>query len=236
MDFGSFLGTATLSSGQATFSTSALTRGNHAITASYSGDANFLTSTSTAYGEPVNKGATMTLVGSSPNPSLAGQAVTFTATVSVNSLAAGTPTGSVTFKEGSTVLGSGQLTLVGAMAQATFTTAALGVGSHTITAAYAGDNNFLASSGDDSATPQVINSASAAIGTPLQGSKVTPTREASPHSAASIKASAMAGLSAADVDRFYASFPSWETGVPLSAAQHKLPSAEPDWLGPVLAS
>ena len=42
------LGTATLSSAQATFSTSTLTVGTHSITIAYSGDANFLPSTSSA--------------------------------------------------------------------------------------------------------------------------------------------------------------------------------------------
>src|SRR5262249_13708684 len=55
---------ATLSGGQATFSTSSLSKGNHAITASYSGDANFITSTSIAYGERVKNGATTTVISS----------------------------------------------------------------------------------------------------------------------------------------------------------------------------
>jgi hypothetical protein len=57
--------------------------------------------------------------------------------------AAGTPIGTVTFKEGATVLGTG--TLSGG--QATFATSALSAGSHTITAAYSGDADFLYSSG-----------------------------------------------------------------------------------------
>jgi uncharacterized repeat protein (TIGR01451 family) len=68
---------------------------------------------------------------SSPNPSLAGQSVTFTATVSGS-----TPTGIVTFKDGATALGTGTLNGSGV---ATFATAALTSGSHAFTAAYGGD-------------------------------------------------------------------------------------------------
>jgi len=42
-------------------------------------------------------------------------------------------------------------------AQATFSTTSLSVGSHTVSAFYSGDGNFLGSSGNDSANPQVVN-------------------------------------------------------------------------------
>jgi len=74
-------------------------------------------------------GTTITLA-SSAEPSVYGQSVTFTAT-----LAAAAPTGSVTFRDGATVLGSAPLSGV----SANFTTTALGVGAHSITAQYAGD-------------------------------------------------------------------------------------------------
>jgi hypothetical protein len=74
---------------------------------------------------------------SSLNPSNFGQSVTFTATVTGVS-----PTGTVTFKDGGTVLGTGTLNANG---QATFTTSSLSVGSHSITAAYGGDANNVAS-------------------------------------------------------------------------------------------
>jgi uncharacterized repeat protein (TIGR01451 family) len=75
-------------------------------------------------------GTTATGLVSSANPSSGGQAVTFTATVTGLS-----PTGIVTFKDGSTVLGTGTL----ASGVASFTTSSLSVGSHSITAVYAGD-------------------------------------------------------------------------------------------------
>ena len=79
---------------------------------------------------------TTTTVTSSDNPSLAGHSVTFTITVAGT---AGTPTGSVTLKDGANTL-AGPLTLDGS-GQATYTTSALAVGTHPITAEYAGDSS-----------------------------------------------------------------------------------------------
>jgi hypothetical protein len=92
----------------------------------------------------VSKQPTNVTVTSNINPSSPGQAVTFTATVTT---ANGTfPTdGTVTFKEGATVL-SGPTTIVNG--QASFTTSALSLGSHTITADYASTSgNFASASG-----------------------------------------------------------------------------------------
>ena len=75
-------------------------------------------------------------LGSSANPSPLTDSVTFTATVS-SSL--GTPSGTVDFYDGATLLGSGTL----ASGIATNTTSALIAGSHSITAVYAGDSNFV---------------------------------------------------------------------------------------------
>ena len=55
----------------------------------------------------------------SPSPSVFGQAVTLTATVIAVAPGAGTPAGSVTFRDGTTVLGTGTLSSGGV---ATFTT------------------------------------------------------------------------------------------------------------------
>ncbi len=65
-----------------------------------------------------------------------GDAVTFTATVTVSG---GPATGTVTFKDGATVLGTGTLDGAG---QATFATSTLAVASHSITATYGGDATF----------------------------------------------------------------------------------------------
>ena len=95
-----------------------------------------------------NQGATTTAVSSSANPSVFGQSVTFTATVSSTS---GTPSGTVTFKDGATTLGTG--TLSGGAA--TYSTSSLSVSGHTITAVYGGDTNFTGST--SSGLTQTVN-------------------------------------------------------------------------------
>src|SRR2546425_2990603 len=144
-----------LSAGVATFSTGALSVGTHSITAAYLGDGNFLTSTSTAVSQVVNKAATSTSLTSSANPSVFGQSVTFTATVAAVSPGAGTPTGAVNFLDGATVIGTGTLN---AARTATFSTGALSVATHSFTATYLGDGNFLTST--SGAVSQVVNKAS----------------------------------------------------------------------------
>jgi len=101
---------------------------------------------------------TGTSVISSANPSVFGQSVTFTATVTAPDGGVGTPTGTVTFYDGSTSIGTGT---VNGSGQATLTTSSLSVGKHTITAHYGGDSNFNASSGStEQAVTQTVNKAS----------------------------------------------------------------------------
>ena len=131
-------------SAQATLSTSGLSVGSHSISAVYGSDSNFNGSTSSTLTQVVNKANTTTTVVSSLNPSILGQVVTLTATVSAILPGAGTQTGTVTFKDGSTVLGTGVLSAAGV---ATFLTSSLSVGPHVITAVYGGDLNFNTSTG-----------------------------------------------------------------------------------------
>ena len=134
------LGTGTLNaSGRAAFTTATLTAGSHAITAVYAGDPNFAGSASAVLSQAVGAASSATALSSSPNPSGFGQSVTFTATVAGSG---GTPTGTVTFKEGAATLGSAALDGSG---RAAFSTAALAVGDHAITAAYGGDAGFAPS-------------------------------------------------------------------------------------------
>jgi Bacterial Ig-like domain (group 3) len=143
---------ATVSGGVATFSTTLLTQGTHPITAVYSGDVNNATSTSPLVNQVVNAappGATTTAVISSLNPSVFGQSVTFTATVTGNS-----PTGTVQFKDGAGTLGA-PVTLSGGVAA--FTTSALSVGTHPITAVYSSDASNAASTSPP--LNQVVNAA-----------------------------------------------------------------------------
>src|SRR5207302_1210403 len=86
-----------------------------------------------------------TVVVSSVNPTVWGQNVTFTATVTGSS--AGNPTGGVTFSDNGTSVGQGTLTTTAGTTTASFSTSSLTAGSHTITASYGGDTTFTASSG-----------------------------------------------------------------------------------------
>jgi len=113
------------------------TAGVKTLTATYSGDTNFNSSSGTA-SHTVNRANTTTTLNSSPNPSLYGQEVTLTATVIGGTTGMGIPTGTVTFRDGTAVLGS--TTLSGGIA--TLTTSSLEPGSRLITAEYGGDEIF----------------------------------------------------------------------------------------------
>lgn len=130
------LGSATLTGGVATFSTTALAVGTHSIAAAYYGDANNATSGSAILTQTVNANATTTGLASSVNPSLAGASVTFNAVVTPASA-----TGTLQFLDGTTVLSTATLTGGAAL----FSTTSLVQGRHSITAVYSGDANNAAS-------------------------------------------------------------------------------------------
>ena len=165
------------SSGVATWSTAALPQGLNAITATYSGHAarQINTSTSNVVNQDV-LAATSTTVQSSPNPSSFGVPVTFTATVTPNAAAAAT--GVVSFLDGTSQIGTANL--VGATNQATFTTASLAAGAHSITAAYQGSASYAASTSPaisetvNKTTPTITWATPAAIpyGTPLSATQL----------------------------------------------------------------
>jgi hypothetical protein len=104
----------------------------------------------------VMQSTTSTSVSSSLSPSAYGQSVTLTATVSSS---AGTPTGTVTFKNGSVTLGN-KVTLVGGVA--TLTTSALHLGTESITAAYFGSAKYSGST--SSPLGQMVNPATTTVG------------------------------------------------------------------------
>ncbi len=138
---GTLLGSLELTGATATLPWAFTSAGSHSITAVYSGDTNDKTSSGTG-SLNVGKDSTTTTLTTSGTPSLLGQAVTFTATVAVQSPGASTPTGTMTFKDGSTVLASGVSVVNGV---ATFTTTTLPEGANSITAVYSGDSNEGAS-------------------------------------------------------------------------------------------
>jgi hypothetical protein len=126
------------STGKATFSTTALATGSHSITAGFGGSTTFLGSVSSTVAVTVGPAvagiATTTTLTASTATAVSGGSVTFTATVTPASGTA-VPTGAVIFSDGGTALGNGTLDATG---NANFTTTALAIGSHSITAAYGG--------------------------------------------------------------------------------------------------
>jgi uncharacterized protein (TIGR03437 family) len=133
------LGTAAVDRGAATFITPALSVGAHAVTAIYSGDANYLGSTAPAFRQTVSSNAaTVTALSVSAPQITLGQSVTLTAAVSS---ASGTPTGAVAFYADTKPLGT--RTLAGG--KAVVTTSLLASGKPTIHAYYSGNNVYTPS-------------------------------------------------------------------------------------------
>jgi hypothetical protein len=135
------LGTATLRNGVATLKTTALAVGGNSITVVYGGDGNFVGTTSAALAVTVSQDATTTKLSSSNATAVHGTPVTLTATVLSVKPGSGTPTGTVSFWDGSTLLGT--VDLSGGVAQLTYSFTALG--KHKIEAVYNGDADFLSS-------------------------------------------------------------------------------------------
>ena len=130
--------------------------GNHNITAVYSGDVDFQTSTSGPSVLNVVPGPTKSAVTASVNPIVIGQSVTFIGTVTApNSVATALPTGTVVFMDGGVQIGTGALTNVGGVATVQFTVPnptsgqaplyPLSLGQHTIAISYSGDANYAPS-------------------------------------------------------------------------------------------
>src|SRR5205814_10161032 len=94
------------------------------------------------------------------------QSVTFTATVGASG--GGTPTGTVVFSVDSVSAAQGTLTTAGGVTSASFSTSTLAIGTHTITASYAGGGNFVGSAG--SLTQMGNNPTMVGTGTALSSS------------------------------------------------------------------
>jgi hypothetical protein len=130
------LGTAPIINGQATLTVPSLPVGTNPITVTAINTATGGTLTSPPTQVTVAKATITVTLASSVNPSSPGQAVTFSATVHSGA------TGSVTFLDGTTVLGTGTINATGI---ATFTTSTLAIGSHSVTASYGGDSAYNSS-------------------------------------------------------------------------------------------
>jgi hypothetical protein len=152
------LGTSTIVSGSATFTTTAFAVGSHAMTVRYLGGSSAPPVISGVFVQAVgssgwkNRTSTTTL-SASPTPSTLGSMVTLTATVSGTN---GTPAGTVLFMVNGQVVG-GPVTLTaisGSTAQATFALSGLAGGRHVVTATYLGSSNYK---GSTATVAQTVN-------------------------------------------------------------------------------
>ncbi|MBR7838937.1 Ig-like domain repeat protein [Actinospica durhamensis] len=146
--------------GTATYKASFTTPGPHTVTAAYSGNAGNPAATSAPFTETVDPAGTtvaLTTTGSA-DPSVTGQAVTFSAQATATAPGTGIPSGTVTF----TVDGIAQtpVTLTAA-GKATLRLTTLTVGVHTVTAAYSGAAGYTASTSP--ALQQTVNQASTTV-------------------------------------------------------------------------
>jgi hypothetical protein len=153
MNGGVVLGTGLLSDGKASLKTLTLPVGDDSIAAVYRGDPNFAASRSKPLSQVVGKSQATVVLISSLNPSKSGQEVKFTATVT--SAAGEIHTGTVTFKNGTATLSTVTLSA----GKAAFSTSALTVGTHSITAEFNGNANYLPKT--SAVLKQVVNKAAA---------------------------------------------------------------------------
>ena len=105
---------------------------------------------------------TTTTLTSSSNPANFGAPVTFTAIVTTTGSTA--PTGTVTFNNGTTALGTGTLSTVSGSQVATFTTSTLPAGTDSITAVYGGDTTNAGST--SAVLSQVVVAPTFSLSTP----------------------------------------------------------------------
>jgi hypothetical protein len=154
-------GSATLtgspSSGTASFSTSSLSTGTHTLKATYGGSSSYASSTSNSVTVTVtasSTASTTTTLTTSSSSVTQGSNVTLTATVSPSAA-----TGTVTFYDGSSSLGSGTLS----SGTATLSTSSLSVGTHSITASYGGSVEYASST--SSAVAVTVTSSGSDIST-----------------------------------------------------------------------
>jgi Bacterial Ig-like domain (group 3)/RTX calcium-binding nonapeptide repeat (4 copies)/MBG domain len=121
-------------------SSAPINAGTYAITATFTGNSNYNAVTDTTQKVIIDPAATSVALATATNPSVPGQYVTFTATVSAAS-GVPTPIGSITFKDGNSALG----TVAIQNGVATITVPLTTLGSHALTAAYTpGSTNYAA--------------------------------------------------------------------------------------------
>jgi hypothetical protein len=137
-----------------------LPAGNYSIVAYYLGDANHLPSSSAVKLVNVVQATTTLQLQSSANPSVYGQNLTFTATLSVQAPGGGTPPGNIQFFDNGSLVAIRSLTAGVAEYQVDNLTHNLGV-AHPITAVYSDTTNYIGSSAGP--VNQIVNKATPTI-------------------------------------------------------------------------
>jgi len=139
------------SGGVATLTTSSLPVGADSLTAVYGGDVNDSPSTSLTLTQTVTDASSTISVATSGTPSTFGGSVIFTATVT------GGASGTVTFYDGGSSIGTGAISGT----TATLGTSTLAAGSHTITASWPGNTDYSAAT--SAAMTQVVSKATPTV-------------------------------------------------------------------------
>jgi hypothetical protein len=145
------IGNGTVSGGVATVTAAFTTAGSHSLTATYSGDPNYAPSTSPVDTQVVTGSTTpfdTVTLSTSNKTAVYGQNIVFLAQVT-GSISA-PPTGTVTFLDGATVIGSGVLS-----GGSAYLVTTLAVGTHQISAKWAGDANWPAA--QSATVPVTVN-------------------------------------------------------------------------------
>lgn len=146
---------------QASLSGLALAVGTHQLSAVYLGEYDFAGSTSSTVSEVVNVIGTTTTLKSSLNPSTYGLSVTFTATVTPANNTGPGPSGTVTFSDGGSPIGTAPVTASGSSFIATLSVSNLPGGANSITASYPGATDYGSSAA--SALTETVNKATTSI-------------------------------------------------------------------------
>lgn len=175
---GGVISAGTNSTGSANVNLQETAAGSVILTATYTGDRNFAAAGPVSASVTIARAASTTTLSYTPTPPVVGQPLLLTAKVGF--VPGFAPTGVVQFKDGATVLGSGTLDSAGS---ATLSTT-LSAGNHTLSAAYAGDTNYLpgTSPSQNTATGSGATTTTLTLSPPIvvAGSPVTLTAAVGP--------------------------------------------------------
>jgi len=134
----SVIGTSKLVNGTATLATSFAQPGSQLISALYSGNLDYNSSSSPLFNVNVLMNSTFTTLAATPNPAIAAQPITLTTHVTSSTVKQPTPSGTVELMDNGGPIGSAQLV----KGTASITLSSLAVGTHSITSSYQGDTGF----------------------------------------------------------------------------------------------